>query len=221
MESSIPNRKRRRAQKACQFCHQRKMKCNNELPKCSNCATHEQACTYTQGPKKPRPSNDRISRLEEENRRLHASLASGSKSDHQDVQRGMRTTRSSDRKSPVDGSTHAVAQPGHTDDESTAKEDLSPSPVRADAPNSTEFYGPSSVLFDEDAPNAGRIMELRGGEHPLESPSAELMANATTQRTGSSIAPKSLVSFSTAPLTCIFSPRPTRENPFLNTSTRH
>lgn len=220
MESSIPDRKRRRARKACQFCHQRKMKCNNELPKCSNCVTHGQACTYAQGPKKPRPSNERISRLEEENRRLQASLASGRINDEQEAQRSMRTTRSSLRNMPVDGSTHVVNQSGHPDDESTAEENLPPSPMKADAPKTTEFYGPSSVLFDEDTPNPGQITELNGGEHPLEPPSAELMARATTERTCSFSALKSRVSFSTTPLTC-HSSRSTREHAFLNTSTRH
>ena len=201
MESSIAGGKRRRAQKACQFCHQRKIKCNTQIPKCAKSPTPQKESTYTQGHKKPRPSNDRISRLEEENRLLHASLASGSTGDHQDAQRRVRTTRRSHRKSPLDGSTPAVAQPGHTDDQSTAKGDPSPSPVRAHALKSTTFCGPSSVLFDEDALNAGQTTELSGGEHTLESPSAELMANATTQRVCSSIAPKSLVSFLTTPLT--------------------
>lgn len=185
MESSSPDGKRRRAQRACQFCHQRKMKCNNELPKCSNCLTHGQACTYAQGQKKPRPSNDRISHLEEENRRLQASLTIGSTTDNQEAQRSVRTTRNSLRNRPIEGSTHRATLPSHTDDESIAKEDRSLSPVTADAPKTTEFHGPSSVLFDVDAPN---VRQTNSGEYPLEPLSAELMAKAATQRTCSLIA---------------------------------
>ena len=158
------------------------MKCNNELPKCSNCVTHGQACTYAQESKKPRPSNERISRLEEENRQLQACLAGSSTSDDQEAQRSMRTTRSSIRRIPSGENTLPVAQSIHTEDESTAKENSSLSAVRADAPK-IEFHGPSSILFDEDAPNQKNIQDPNGGEHHLEPLSAELMANAATQRT--------------------------------------
>ena len=183
MESSISGGKRRRAQKACQFCHQRKMKCNNESPKCSNCATHGQACTYARESKKPRPSNERISRLEEENRQLQACLAGSSTSDDQEAQRSMRTTRSSIRRIPSGGNTHPVTQSTHTEAESSAKEDSSLSPVRAYARKNIDFHGPSSILFDEDAPNLRYIQDPNGSEHLLEPLSAELMAKAATQRT--------------------------------------
>ena len=221
MESSIPGGKRRRAQKACQFCHQRKMKCNNQLPRCSNCFTHGQACTYAQGTKKPRPSNDRISRLEEENRQLQASLASGSTSDDQKTQRSARTTRSSNRRTPIEESARPVTQSCATDGEPTVKEGSSLSPPRADASRSTGFHGPSSVLFDEDAPNIRQSKDLNGGEYPLESLSSDLMAKAATQRRCSFMGLESQPSFSTTPLTCLLESRPAREHLFLNTSIGH
>ncbi|CAF9929954.1 MAG: hypothetical protein ALECFALPRED_004489 [Alectoria fallacina] len=93
----------------------------------------------------------------------------------------MRTTRSSIRRIPPGENTLPVAQSIHTEDESTAKENSSLSAVRADAPK-IEFHGPSSILFDEDAPNQKNIQDPNGGEHHLEPLSAELMANAATQR---------------------------------------
>ncbi len=221
MESSIPGVKRRRAQKACQFCHQRKMKCNNELPKCSNCVTHGQACTYAQGTKKPRPSNDRISRLEEENRQLHASLASGSRSDDQEAQGSARTTRSSNRRTSIEEIANPVNQSCATGDEPPAKEGLSLRSPRADALESPGFHGPSSVLFDEDAPNIRQPKDLNGGEDPLKPVSSELMAKAATQRRCSFMGLGSPLSFSTTPLTCLLVSRRAREHLLLNTSIGH
>ncbi len=183
MESSIQDGKRKRAQKACQFCHQRKMKCNNQLPMCSNCNTHGQACTYAQGPKKPRPSNDRISRLEEENRQLHAYLADDATINKQGEGRSARETRRSTPRVSAEDNAHPIAASKTTDVESVANEDLSLSPTRADALRNVEFHGPSSVLFDEDAPNIEKVGDLNAGEHSLEPPSSELMAKAATQRT--------------------------------------
>ncbi len=177
------------------------MKCDNELPKCSNCVTHGQACTYSQGIKKPRPSNDRISRLEEENRQLQASLANGSTSDDQEAQRSARTTRSSIRRTSIEESARPVTQSCATDDEPTGNEGSSLSLPRADASKSTEFHGPSSVLFDEDTPNIRQSKDLNGGEYPLESLSSELMVKAATQRRCSFMGLGSPPSFSSAPLT--------------------
>ena len=182
MESSVPGGKRRRAPKACQFCHQRKMKCDNEAPKCSNCVTHGQVCDYAQGPKKPRPSNDRISRLEEENRQLHASLANGSTGDDQEAQGSAYMTAKPLRRVPTEINSPSNAQLSHTDDVPTVRIDRSLSPAEAHAPKSTEFHGPSSVLFDDQAPDIGHTKSVSGGEQPLESLSAELMAEAAKQR---------------------------------------
>ncbi len=78
--------------------------------------------------------------------------------------------------------------------ESVANEDLSLSPMRADALRNVEFHGPSSVLFDEGGPNIGEIGDLNAGEHPLEPPSLELMAKAATQRMCTFVALESLAS---------------------------
>lgn len=182
MESPVSGGKRRRAQKACQFCHQRKMKCSNGLPKCSNCVTHGQACNYAQGPKKPRPSNDRISRLEEENRQLHTCLASGSANDDQAAHRDVRTTRRSIPRVIAEENAHSVDGSSHSDDDATARGDLSLNPARRDAPVTIEFHGPSSVLFDEDIPSRRQNKDLAGDHNPLDPLSSALMAKAATQR---------------------------------------
>lgn len=208
MESSMPGGKRKRAQKACQFCHQRKMKCNNEVPKCANCVTHEQVCTYAHGPKKPRPSNDRISRLEEENRQLHAYFDGGSRSDDHGAPKSLRVKRSSSRRNPTEGSTNPAAQLIQTDRGLTAEEDLSLSPGRVDTPMNDKFHGPSSVLFDEYPPCIGN-KDVNSSEHPLEPLSSKLIAEAATQRTCSFAVLESTVPFLTAPLTCLLRSRPT------------
>lgn len=182
MESTFLDGKRKRAQKACQFCHQRKLKCNNEHPTCSNCVTHGKACTYAQGPKRPRPSNDRISRLEEENRQLHASLAGVTPSHDQEAQGSARTSKMSTRRMSREGDTHPVAHASNTDDESTAEGNSPPNSMRADALKNIEFHGPSSVLFDDNGPITAHTQDLNAGEQLLQPTSSKLMANAATQR---------------------------------------
>ena len=221
MEPSILGGKRKRAQKACQFCHQRKMKCNNEVPKCSNCVTHGQVCTYAQGPKRPRPSNDRISRLEEENRQLHACLDGGSRGDDQEAQSSVRVTRSSFRRTSTNGSTNPIAQSSRPDDGLTDKEDRSLSPARVDTQKNDKFHGPSSVLFDDDAPSIGHNKNSNSGGRPLEPLSSKLVAEAATQRTYSLTVSEFPVLVSTTPLTCPLQFRPTRDYPLLNTSAGH
>lgn len=158
------------------------MKCSNGLPKCSNCVTHGQACNYAQGPKKPRPSNDRISRLEEENRQLHTCLASGSANDDQAAHRDVRTTRRSIPRVIAEENAHSVDGSSHSDDDATARGDLSLNPARRDAPVTIEFHGPSSVLFDEDIPSRRQNKDLAGDHNPLDPLSSALMAKAATQR---------------------------------------
>ena len=56
------------------------MKCNNEQPRCINCAAFDQECVYAQSSnKKRRPSSEnRVSQLEEQNRSLRLRLAGSS-----------------------------------------------------------------------------------------------------------------------------------------------
>ncbi|KAH8694226.1 hypothetical protein BGW36DRAFT_218138 [Talaromyces proteolyticus] len=44
----------RRALKACRFCRQRKMKCDNKQPSCNACNFHGKHCVYDELPKRPR-----------------------------------------------------------------------------------------------------------------------------------------------------------------------
>jgi hypothetical protein len=41
--------------KSCDLCYQRKMKCNKQKPRCSNCITYEIDCTYTAPSRRPAP----------------------------------------------------------------------------------------------------------------------------------------------------------------------
>lgn len=53
------------------------MRSKMAAPECSNCITHEQEFIYGQGPKKLRPPNDHIERLEAETQRLRNQLQRG------------------------------------------------------------------------------------------------------------------------------------------------
>jgi hypothetical protein len=45
--------------KSCDLCYQRKMKCNKQKPRCSNCLTYERDCTYTAPSRRPAPKKQR------------------------------------------------------------------------------------------------------------------------------------------------------------------
>lgn len=179
MSALRTNNKKRRSQKACNFCHQRKLKCNNATPRCTNCLAYEQECTYDQTPKRLRPSNDRIERLQEQNRRLHAQLASQTADQDQGLYAPARVRmgRSANPSiadaldSPMNmDSTRALPQP-----------DRSRSPVRHTVPD-LEFHGLSSLLFDE------TTLEQDNGQKAIASVASEsvdstrLMAEAAAQR---------------------------------------
>ena len=174
MDSSSHGIKRKRAQKACLFCHQRKMKCNNESPQCSDCIAHEQTCTYIQEPKKARPSNDRIACLEAENRQLRASLRGGRKICEQCAQNTVQTTRTS-QESPV-------AQSRLIDDESITEENHGLGPELGKIPVNVDFHGPSSILFDKDASRIGNLEDSDSFKQDGAPISSELMVAAATQR---------------------------------------
>lgn len=87
-------------------------------------------------------------------------------------------TRSSTRRIPTEGDANLVAQSIQSDGESTAKEGRSLSPAKVDAPKNNKFHGPSSELFDEDAPSIGHQKDVNSGDKPLEPLSSKLIAEA-------------------------------------------
>ena len=183
MSSPIADGKRKRAQKACQFCHQRKMKCNNVLPTCANCVTHGQQCTYSHEPKRPRPSNDRISRLEEENRQLQARIVGSTTSSDRGAQERGGRTRLSIATDPVEQSAPRIPHSSSVGDGRAGQGDLVLNPVATGLAENAEFHGPSSVLFIEESLNARKREDLDAQNTLAEPVSSGLMANAATQRT--------------------------------------
>ncbi|KAK6837495.1 hypothetical protein RU639_001587 [Aspergillus parasiticus] len=185
---STPGKQKRRAAIACEYCRQKKLKCSNGRPKCQHCHARGKECTYIEQAKIPRPSKARITRLEEENRRLRDSIAS--------------------LKEQVD-SQHAGKLPSVTSAfESHHRDPIYPLTVRADAsaghrvvcshPDNYGFqnkqwtttfdtversHGPTSAVADEITSN--RAMRKRGGSEPQEEHDAirnQLVANAARLR---------------------------------------
>ena len=152
------------------------MRCGNEHPKCLNCVAYKEICYYEQGPKKARPSNSRILRLEEENRALQERLAKSKRSQAESSKDLSGHSPPSNPRSSDDSSDDASgdAEKGSA---STA------SPSRPSLKNeSLEFHGPTSVLFDEAAPKSKQeFIEGRQGI-PSEDVSTNLMAEAAVQR---------------------------------------
>lgn len=176
MNTLAPSPKRKRAPKACQFCHQRKLKCNNTIPKCGNCVSYNKECIYDQSPKRPRPSNDRIARLEAENQHLQAQLANETGNDE-----GKPHSRDSDgsNEPSIENSTASVLDAGHRS--GMNQPDGFPPPTVGFV-QLVDFHGPSSILFDE------ATLEQGDSQAPIVSrasdglASAQLMADAATQR---------------------------------------
>jgi hypothetical protein len=154
------------------------IKCDNTKPRCRNCEIHDKSCSYVRRLEKPRfvdlhlhsslsrprdimltsvdrPSNARIIRLEEENRRLQESLS----------RLGMlissegKDTATTPSSSPL---TVATRGPSNTpaviaaDLPETSKSLTSSSPappVSFSADRESRYHGPTSALFDETSSN--------------------------------------------------------------------
>ena len=169
--------KRKRARKACQLCHQRKLKCGNELPKCNNCTTYERECVYHEGPKKPRPSNDRIERLEEENRSLQAQLA----------QITPRSTEAASADQPFTGTSDS--EPSTNGREGSTGHQPDPASLPPSSNNNLlsdlEYHGPSSALFDATFWRTSETGDKSNFNLPSERVTSQLMNEAAAQRMSS------------------------------------
>ncbi|BCR82761.1 uncharacterized protein ACHE_10163S [Aspergillus chevalieri] len=66
-----------RASAACTFCRQKKLKCDAVKPTCGNCTAKGIDCQQGPAQHKPRPTNERIARLESENAFLRQRLQTG------------------------------------------------------------------------------------------------------------------------------------------------
>ena len=171
----------RRSHKACNFCHRRKFKCNNDTPQCANCISYEQECVYDQTPKRARPSNSRIQQLEQENRRLKANLATTRMKRHRLSQSQTTVPTTSEAQSTADDLDSTV------DLESVVA--LSQSDKSRSTTINTEgevgYHGPSSLLCDDFSPepNSNRKREILKTSESEES--AHLMADAAALRKSS------------------------------------
>ncbi|KAL1869681.1 hypothetical protein VTK73DRAFT_3055 [Phialemonium thermophilum] len=180
---------KRRARVACRFCRQRKLKCNNNQPSCGNCEEHGKVCSYDELPKRPRPSNSRIAALEEENKRLQATvrrLQSEDRSQSRETEsaspRDTLIAPSSRDPSPLPGPRSPSPSYGSNDQGPTPPVPTSrPSPSILDvfgpapAPQSprprtkvhgpgdlaeTHYHGPTSTLFDDSTVQEARARHL-------------------------------------------------------------
>ena len=143
------------------------MRCGNEVPSCTNCRAYNERCVYDAGPKKPRPSNSRIRRLEEENRNLQARLAQ---------QTGNTLNPQAAGYSQPDSKTSEARI--ETDDSSSASTSSDESDAEGASP---EYHGPSSVFYDDGIAGGRRRtnQEPEGRSNP---PPFKLTAEAAAQR---------------------------------------
>ncbi|KAL8793874.1 MAG: hypothetical protein Q9195_003493 [Heterodermia aff. obscurata] len=169
--------KRKRARKACQLCHQRKLKCGNELPKCNNCTTYGRDCVYLDGIKKPRPSNDRIERLEEENRSLRAQLAQLTPASAEGVSADDLITGASESEPRTTDPVRGGDSPDfHPRSRST------PLSSNNNVLSDLEYHGPSSALFDAMFSRGSEVGEKSAFDLPSEGVISQLMNEAAAQR---------------------------------------
>ena len=179
MDAAAGSSKRKRARRACLLCHQRKLKCGNELPRCNNCNTYGRDCVYHEGPKKPRPSNDRIERLEEENRSLQAQL-----------QLAQTTPGSGEGASADDLITVASENELRNNDPVRNGGSLGPHPGSATIPlpsnnnvlSDLEYHGPSCPLFDATFWRTNETEGKSAFDFPSEDVTSQLMNQAASQR---------------------------------------
>ena len=145
------------------------MRCGNEEPSCLNCVAYKEVCKYVEGPKKARPSNHRILKLEEENRKLQEKLAEQAKKSPDDTSNS--ASPQDQRRSP--GGPHDIddeSEPSSTSSSEITKERENP-----------EYHGPSSVFFDEAPPGE----ENARGERSNPRMTTDLTAEAAIQSSSS------------------------------------
>lgn len=149
------------------------MRCGNEEPNCLNCVAYKEACYYDQGPKKARPSNSRISRLEEENRYLQKRLekAKAAKSP-----KPATKISPAAHQEPADDSSDTSTDEADSDGASIS----SSNPSKLDG--NPEFHGPTGVLFDETAAKGKEKILGQMTDQSSEGDSSMLMAEAAAQR---------------------------------------
>ncbi|KAE8351129.1 fungal-specific transcription factor domain-containing protein [Aspergillus coremiiformis] len=170
--------RRRRAPQACVFCRQRKLKCDNQRPTCATCRAYGRDCIYAVIPRKPRPSNRRLSQLEEENRQLRQRLQTE------------RPTSSSELCAPIEPPEHALPQP-RTDSSATlpAVEDpgqtasSTVSRIFISPDGESSYHGRTSTLFDDTATDQRVLQTLVANPRmPVEWIKKGLMGEAAYQR---------------------------------------
>ncbi|KAL2075144.1 hypothetical protein VTL71DRAFT_86 [Oculimacula yallundae] len=189
---------KRRAAKACEFCRKRKMKCDNESPRCTNCKLYGKECMYTELPKKSRTSRERLAQLEEENRRLQAQLdtsPTSQQSPDENKERG--GPRSNDDRSTslgrfvsggatdINNDEFLATNAGEVEKISPAAEKrpslapATPGMARLEGSGHSSYYGRTSALYDDD------LVDRRGPK-PLgqasEMTRRQLMGEAAHQR---------------------------------------
>ncbi|KAE8154425.1 fungal-specific transcription factor domain-containing protein [Aspergillus avenaceus] len=160
--------RRRRASQACVFCRQRKLRCDNQQPSCATCRTYERDCVYVAIPAKPRPSNRRLSRLEEENRQLRQMLQSENctPSDLRSV------TEHSKDEMPHS----SLMESGQTDTTTVSRIFISPS-------GESSYHGRTSTLFDDTGTDQRELQSIVANpEMPVEWIKKGLMGEAAYQR---------------------------------------
>ena len=152
------------------------MRCGNEEPNCLNCIAYKEICYYEQGPKKARPSNSRILRLEEENRLLQERLVKQMSENLGSSKTAVKTPPAGNAAG-ADHSSDASSGDGDGDSASSS----SPSKTNAN-PETPEFHGPTSVFFDEAPPKGGQKPRDEFKKTSLDHVSSNLMAEAAAQR---------------------------------------
>jgi hypothetical protein len=159
-----PERRHVRAQQACAYCRQRKMKCTGERPRCKNCEIYEQECVFSGPTRKPRPTNAALNELLEENRRLREQVSDGTPDNQTQTEASHngitpeQTTHGEQGNSLAEQNVGLTAQnTSLTEQQNTIPADQirrgsDDDPVETPASvGSTTYHGPTSTLFNEAA----------------------------------------------------------------------
>ncbi|KAJ5291268.1 hypothetical protein N7478_000519 [Penicillium angulare] len=166
----------RRAAKACAFCKQRKLRCDNEKPTCSSCKGHGKECVYITGPEKPRPSKARLSRLEAENYQLHQRLAAIEAQSEE----GSRSAEASEDQPQIEMQESSVEEVVRRSEADQSRSAVSRIFISANGDSS--YHGLTSTLFDDAPMDRRSQMRLTDPQVPVEHIKKRLMGEAAYQR---------------------------------------
>ncbi|KAL2854013.1 fungal-specific transcription factor domain-containing protein [Aspergillus pseudodeflectus] len=176
-----------RTSNACEYCREKKIRCDSAKPSCSTCTARGRECRQHPIAKKPRPTNSRIRQLERENQRL-LHLSGGGQPHEASANRSILYQDCSATRGSVEEPPSRIIEPPSFP--AAPGSSLSHSSPRrsehqlAEIPQAskTGYHGPTSAMYDETTAPNDRLASPSPIGRATESQDDWLIAEAAKER---------------------------------------